>query len=76
MAKGGFGPTYIKRQIRMNSIRKRVARRLALLARHVRCRLPGPVVGEGGRSGERCPVKYSERLEPGETLVISHIDPS
>ena len=73
MARGGFGPTYVKRTVRMNSIRKGLLGGsrfwLAVFAAGFVARWSGKVTKRG-----EMPVRYSERLEPGESIVITHID--
>ncbi len=75
MASFPLGPSYIKRTIRHNSVRKGllggsrfwlgvfVVRRLALWS------------GKVTKRGEK-PIRFSEALKPGESLLIRHIDPA
>jgi hypothetical protein len=74
MARAGFGPTYVKRTIRMNSIRKGLLGGsrfwLTVFAAGYVARWSGKVSKRG-----EMPVRFSEPLGPGEEIVIRHIDP-
>ncbi len=74
MARAGFGPTYVKRMIRMNSIRKGL---LGGSRFWLTVFAAGYVVRWSGRVTKRgeMPVRFSEPLAPGETLLVRHIDP-
>lgn len=71
MAGRGLGPTYVKRTIRMNSIRKGLLGGspfwLTVLGLGYLARWSGKVTKRG-----EMPVRFSEKLEPGEELVIRH----
>lgn len=71
MASRGFGPTYVKRTVRMNSVRKGLLGGsrfwLVVFGLGYVARWSGKVTKRG-----EMPVRFSERLEPGETLVIRH----
>ena len=73
MAGRGFGPTYLKRTVRMNGVRKGLLGGsrfwLAMFGLGYVARWTGKVTKRG-----EMPVKYSEQLQPGEQLVIRHID--
>lgn len=75
MAGRGIGPSYVKRTVRMNSIRKGLLGGsrfwLGVFALGYVARWTGKVTKRG-----EMPVRFSETLEPGETLVIRHIDPA
>ena len=68
------GPSYVKRTIRVNSIRKGLLGGsrfwLVVFALGSVARWSGKVTKRG-----EMPVRYSERLEPGEELVIRHLGP-
>jgi hypothetical protein len=71
----GLGPAYIKRTVRVNSVRKGLLGGsrfwLTVFALGQVARFAGKVTKRG-----EMPVRYSETLGPGETLVIRHIDTS
>ncbi|MDW3218389.1 MAG: hypothetical protein R8F63_07220 [Acidimicrobiales bacterium] len=71
MAGRGFGPTYVKRTIRMNGIRKGLLGGsplwLTIFGLGYLARWSGKVTKRG-----EMPVRYSEPLKPGEELVIRH----
>lgn len=73
MAGRGFGPTYVKRTIRMNSIRKGLLGGsrfwLTIFGLGYVARWSGKVTKRG-----EMPIRFSEGLKPGEELVIRHID--
>jgi len=75
MARRGFGPTYVKRTIRMNSVRKGLLGGsrfwLTIFVMGYVMRWSGKVTKRG-----EMPVRFSEALGPGEELVIRHVDPS
>jgi hypothetical protein len=75
MASRGFGPTYVKRTIRMNSMQKGLFGGsrfwLTVFAAGYVLRWTGKVTKRG-----EMPVRYSESLRPGEEIVIRHVDPS
>lgn len=71
MARRGFGPAFVKRSIRTNSVRKGLlgGSRFWLVIfglRHV-ARWSGKVTKRG-----EMPIRFSEPLQPGEQLVIRH----
>ena len=72
MAGRGFGPTYVRRTIRMNSIRKGLLGGsrfwLTVFALGYVARWSGKVTKRG-----EMPIRYSETLEPGQELVIRHM---
>lgn len=69
----GFGPTYVKRVVRMNSIRKGLLGGsrfwLSIFALGYVARWSGKVTKRG-----EMPIRFSEALGPGEELVIRHTD--
>ena len=71
MAGRGFGPAYVKRTIRMNSIRKGLLGGsrfwLVVFGLGYVARWSGKVTKRG-----EMPIRYSEALKPGEELVIRH----
>ncbi len=73
MAGRGFGPTYVKRTVRRNSVRKGLLGGsrfwLAIFIAGYVARWSGKVTKRG-----EMPVRYSERLLPGESITITHID--
>jgi len=73
MAGRGFGPTYVKRTVRMNGIRKGLLGGsrfwLAIFGLGYVARWSGKVTKRG-----EMPVKFSEALQPGEEIVIRHTD--
>ena len=73
MAGRGFGPTYVKRTVRMNSIRKGLLGGsrlwLAVFAAGYAARWSGKVTKRG-----EMPIRFSEPLGPGEEIVIRHVD--
>jgi len=75
MAGRGFGPTYVKRTIRMNGIRKGLLGGsrfwLTIFVAGYVMRWSGKVTKRG-----EMPVRFSEALEPGEEIVIRHLDAS
>ena len=75
MAGRGFGPTYVKRTIRMNSIRKGLLGGsrfwLTVFAAGYVARWSGNVTKRG-----EMPIRFSEPLRPGEEIVIRHVDAS
>ena len=73
MAGRGFGPTYVKRVVRMNSIRKGLLGGspfwLGIFGLGYLARWSGKVTKRG-----EMPVRFSEAIGPGEQLVIRHVD--
>ncbi len=71
MAGRGFGPTYAKRMIRMNSVRKGLFGGsrfwLTIFGLSYLVRWSGKVTKRG-----EMPIRFSETLLPGEELVIRH----
>jgi len=74
MASFSFGPAYVKRTIRVNSVRKGLLGGsrfwLGMFAAGYLVRWSGKVTKRGEK-----PIRFSEALKPGESLVIRHIDP-
>ena len=74
MASFSFGPAYVKRTIRVNSVRKGLLGGsrfwLGMFAAGYLVRWSGKVIKRGEK-----PIRFSEALKPGESLVIRHIDP-
>lgn len=74
MARRGIGPTYVKRTIRMNSIRKGLLGGsrfwLTVFALGYVSRWSGKVTKRG-----EMPIRFSEPLKPGEQIVIAHTSP-
>ena len=74
MATGRIGPTYIRRTIRMNSIRKGLLGGSRFwMAVFVAGRLAG-WTGKVTKRGEP-PVVFSEKMKLGESYEIRHIGP-
>ncbi len=73
MAGRGFGPTNVKRTIRMNGIRKGL---LGGSRFWFAVFLAGLVLRWSDKVTKRgeMPVKFSERLAPGEQMIIRHIE--
>ncbi|MEZ5169082.1 MAG: hypothetical protein R2695_22290, partial [Acidimicrobiales bacterium] len=75
MARRGFGPAYVRRTVRVNSVRKGVFGGsrfwLTVFALGSIARWSGKVTKRG-----EMPVRFSEKLGPGESLVIRHLGPS
>ena len=73
MAGRGLGPTYVKRTIRRNSISKGLLGGsrfwLVIFGFGYLARWSGKVTKRG-----EMPIKLSEALKPGESIVIRHID--
>ncbi|MDG2027500.1 MAG: hypothetical protein P8J50_10340 [Acidimicrobiales bacterium] len=71
MAGRGFGPAFVKRTIRMNGIRKGLLGGsrfwLVIFGLGYVARWSGKVTKRG-----EMPIRYSEKLKPGESIVISH----
>lgn len=67
----GFGPSYVRRTVRVNSIRKGLLGGsrfwLAVFGLGYVARWSGKVTKRG-----EMPVRFSEALAPGEELVIRH----
>jgi len=67
-----FGPAYVKRTIRYNSVRKGLLGGsrfwLAMFAAGYLARWSGKVTKRGEK-----PIRFAESLEPGESFVIRHI---
>lgn len=74
MARRGLGPAYVRRTVRMNSIRKGLLGGSRFWLVVFGLLQIGRWSGNVTKRGEM-PVRYSERLEPGEAIVIRHIDP-
>jgi hypothetical protein len=74
MAGRGFGPTYVKRTIRANGIRKGLLGGsrfwLVIFGLGYLSRWSGKVSKRG-----EMPMRFSEPLKPGESIVIRHVDP-
>lgn len=72
---GRLGPTYVRRMVRMNSIRKGLLGGsrfwLAVFAAGYVGRWTGKVTKRG-----EMPVVFSEKLAEGESFEIRHIRPS
>lgn len=71
MGRGGIGPTFVKRTIRRNSIRKGLLGGSRLWLTVFALRHVSDLVGKVAKRGEM-PVRYREPLAPGEQLVITH----
>lgn len=71
MAGRGFGPSYVRRTVRVNSVRKGLLGGsrfwLAVFGLSYVARWSGKVTKRG-----EMPVRFSETLQPGEELVIRH----
>ena len=67
-----FGPAYVKRTIRFNSVRKGLLGGsrfwLAMFAAGYVARWSGKVTKRGEK-----PIRFSEALKPGESFVVRHI---
>lgn len=70
-----FGPTYVKRTIRYNGIRKGLLGGsrfwLTVFVAGYVARWSGKVTKRG-----EMPIRFSESLKPGESYVIRHVDPT
>ena len=75
MAGSGLGPSFVKRTVRRNSIRKGLLGGsrfwLAIFGLGYLARWSGKVTKRG-----EMPIRLSEALKPGESIVIRHIDPA
>lgn len=74
MAARSFGPTYVKRTIRYNSVRRGLLGGnrfwLTVFALGRLARWSGKVTKRGDM-----PIRFTERLEPGEAYEIRHVAP-
>ncbi len=73
MAERGFGPASVKRTLRANGIRKGL---LGGSRFWMFVFVAGSLLRWSGRATKRgeMPVKFSERLGPGEEMIIRHIE--
>ena len=74
MAARSFGPAYVKRTVRFNSVRKGLlggSRPWLIMwgVLHL-AKWSGKVTKRG-----EAPIKFGESLQPGESFVISHVAP-
>ena len=73
MAERSFGPAYVRRTFRTNGIRKGLLGGsrfwLAVFVAGLLVQWSAKVTKRG-----EMPVRYSERLAPGEGIVIRHIE--
>jgi len=75
MASIPFGPAYVKRTIRINSVRRGLLGGsrfwFAMFVASYLARWSGKITKRG-----EMPIRFSEALKPGDSLVIHHIDPA
>jgi len=75
MARKSFGRAYLSRTIRMNSIRKGLLGGSGFWRTIFLARVVGSKIRTVTKRGEM-PIRFSEKLEVGETFTVSHVDPS
>lgn len=75
MAVKSFGRAYLRRTIRVNSIRKGLLGGSKFWLAVFGARFIGARIQTITKRGEM-PVRYSEKLEVGQRIEISHLDPS
>ncbi len=75
MGSFAFSPAQLKRSARTNSVRKGLLGGSRFWTGvYVASRLTR-LIGKVTKRGEK-PIRFSEALKPGETLMIRHIDPA
>lgn len=74
MARRSFGRAYLARTVRLNSIRKGLLGGSKFWLAVFGARFIGSRVQRVTKGGEK-PIRFSEPLAAGESLVITHIDP-
>ncbi len=75
MARKSFGRAYLSRTIRFNSIRKGLLGGSNFWLTVFAARLVSSRLRTVTKRGEK-PIRFSEGLKVGETLEISHLDPT
>ena len=74
MAQRRFGRSYVRRTVRMNSIRKGLLGGSRFWLAVFAAGYVGRWTGKVTKRGEP-PVVFSEKLKPGESYEIRHIEP-